>query len=425
MTLRVALDNGAILLLDPMREVRSLSIGFFVRAGSQDEPPARQGLSHFLEHVLFKKTRRRTTIQVAREIDRLGGDVDAFTTREYTAFYAHTQDSRFAEALDLLADVVLGSAFARSHVETERGVILEEIGEAHDDPGDLVHELFLDSFWEGHPLGAPILGTDATIRAITHADLRRHYASRYAPANLIISIAGHFAAEQAARAVEAALSSLPRRVRAGARRARAHGRPRARRRVRLARRPGLEQVHVCLGGEAPDYGSPRRPAASLVDVVLGGGASSRLFQAVREKRGLAYTVGSSLHCYRAGGYESIDASCAPRHLNRLVEVTLAELSRLARRGVAPHELARAKENLSGNLLLAMESTVSRMTWQARQELYFGRAVRVEDWLARVDAVSVAEASEEAARLLDGRRMAAAVVGDVETLAFSERDLAAL
>ena len=175
MTHRIPLDNGAVLLVHPMREVRSLALGFFVRAGSADEPRERQGLSHFLEHVLFKKTRRRSTLEVAREIDRLGGDVDAFTTREYTAFYAHTLDTAFPRALDLLADVVLGSAFGAEHVETERGVSLEEIGEAHDDPGDLVHELFVRSFWSGDPLGAPILGTASTVRAITTADLRRHY----------------------------------------------------------------------------------------------------------------------------------------------------------------------------------------------------------------------------------------------------------
>ncbi|HEY7862331.1 MAG TPA: pitrilysin family protein [Thermoanaerobaculia bacterium] len=422
MTHRIVLDNGAVLLVDPMREVRSLALGFFVRAGSSDEPPARQGLSHFLEHVLFKKTRRRSTLAVAREIDRLGGDVDAFTTREYTAFYAHTRDAHFPRALDLIADVVLGSAFGRRHVETERGVILEEIGEAHDDPGDLVHELFVRSFWKHDALGAPILGTAPTVRATTRADLWRHYTGRYTPRNLVVSVAGNVSVAQAARAVSAALR--PRRRRAAARRPPIR-RARGRRHVGIARRPGLEQVHLCLGTEAPDYGSPRRPAASLVDVVLGGGASSRLFQAVREKRGLAYTVASSLHSYARGGYEAVDASCAPRNLNRLIEVTLRELARLKRGGVRAAELSRARENLKGGLLLAMESTVSRMTWQARQELYFARVVPVERWLARLDAVTVSQASEEADRLLDGRRMALSVVGDVERLSVSAADLAAL
>jgi predicted Zn-dependent peptidase len=422
MTHRIVLDNGTVLLVDPMREVRSLAFGFFVRAGSSDEPPQRQGLSHFLEHVLFKKTKRRSTLQVAREIDRLGGDVDAFTTREYTAFYAHTRDAHFREALDLIADVVLRSDFRSEHVETERGVILEEIGEAHDDPADLVHETFVRTFWQEDPLGAPILGSSATVRAISRADLWRHYTRRYDPKNLIVSVAGNVGVAETTRAVSAALSSRRRR---GRDRKRVLAAARGRRRVAVARRPGLEQVHVCLGTEAPAYGSPRRPAASLVDVVLGGGASSRLFQAVREKRGLAYTVASSLHSYARGGYEAVDASCAPRHIDRLIEVTLRELTRLKGSGVRPAELSRARENLKGSLLLAMESTVSRMSWQARQEHYFARVVPLEEWLSRLDGVTVREASEEAVRLLDGRRMTLSVVGDVEKLSVSPADLAAV
>src|ERR1700731_2582043 len=169
------LENGATVLVDEMQDVRSLALGIFVGAGSGQEGPARQGISHFLEHVLFKRTRRRSTVQIAREIDRLGGDVDAFTTREYTGFYAHTLDSRFEEALDLLGDVVLSPAFDATDGEVERGVILEEIGEANENPDDLVHEMFVRSFWKSHPLGAPILGTAATVKSISLTDLYRYY----------------------------------------------------------------------------------------------------------------------------------------------------------------------------------------------------------------------------------------------------------
>src|SRR5437667_7523108 len=191
MVKKFVLDNGTTVLIDRMQDVRSFALGFFVGAGSSDEPPDRQGISHFLEHVLFKRTRRRSTVAIARAIDRLGGDVDAFTTKEYTGFYAHTLDLRFAEALDLLADVVLSPAFESEDVETERGVILEEIGESNDNPDDLVHEMFVRSFWKSHPLGAPILGSAETVRSIGLADLYRYYRSRYTPGNLIISVAGH------------------------------------------------------------------------------------------------------------------------------------------------------------------------------------------------------------------------------------------
>ena len=166
MVIKHILDNGVTVLVDEMQDVRSFALGFFVRAGSGDEPPARQGLSHFLEHVLFKRTRRRSNVQIARAIDRLGGDVDAFTTKEYTGFYVHTLDTNFADALDLMGDVVLAPAFEASDIEMERGVILEEIGEANDNPDDLVHEMFVGSFWKSHPLGAPILGTASTVGAI-------------------------------------------------------------------------------------------------------------------------------------------------------------------------------------------------------------------------------------------------------------------
>src|SRR5215813_8208494 len=203
------LDNGATVLIDRMQDVRSFSLGFFVGAGSGDEPAPRQGISHFLEHVLFKRTRRRSTVQIAREIDRLGGDVDAFTTREYTGFYAHTLDSRFSEALDLLGDVVLSPAFESADVEVERGVILEEIGEANDNPDDLVHEIFVRSFWRSHPLGAPILGTAETVAAIGVGDLYRYHRARYAPGNLIFSVAGHVRSAEVVAAIEAIFRRRP------------------------------------------------------------------------------------------------------------------------------------------------------------------------------------------------------------------------
>src|SRR6266849_2860627 len=202
MTRKITLDNGATVLIDRMQDVRSFTLGFFVRTGSENEPAELQGISHFLEHVLFKRTRRRSTVQIAREIDRLGCDVDAFTTRAYTGFYAHTLDSRFSDALDLLGGVVLSPAFDAADVEVERGVILEEIGEANDNPDDLVHEVFVRSFWKSHPLGAPILGTASSVRAITLADLYRYYRDRYAPANLIVSVAGHVQEREGAEGVE-------------------------------------------------------------------------------------------------------------------------------------------------------------------------------------------------------------------------------
>lgn len=423
MVKKFVLDNGTIVLIDPMQDVRSFSLGFFAGAGSGDEPASKQGISHFLEHVLFKRTRRRSTVQIAREIDRLGGDVDAFTTKEYTGFYVHTLDSRFSEALDLLADIVLSPAFESVDIEVERGVILEEIGEANDNPDDVVHELFVRSFWRSHPLGAPILGTAETLRSIGLADLYRYYRSKYRPDNLIVSVAGHVPVRRCLAEIEQLFARRSSRSAGPGRRDRRLARPRGHQDLLLKSRRGLEQAHVCLGVEGPSQASERRFAANLLDIVLGGGMSSRLFQQVREKRGLAYSIASSLNSFRLGGYETIYAACAPKNLARLLEVTLRELKRLKREGVRPRELAWAKENLKGNMVLALESTVSRMSMQARQEFYFGRVSPAEEMIARVEAVTEDDVAEEAERLFDGRVLSLAVVGNVGKLPVSVPDLA--
>jgi len=404
-----------------MTDVRSVSLGFFVRAGSSGEPAPRRGLSHFLEHLLFKRTRRRSNVEISREIDRLGGDVDAFTTKEYTGFYGRTLDARFPEVLDLLGDVVLSPAFGASDVETERGVILEEIGEANDNPEDLAHENFVRAFWKGHPLGEPILGTPETVGAIRKDDLYRYYRGRYVPANLIVAVAGRVEPREAITAIDRLFRG---RARRGARKAAGSGRaPRPHGHVQLRPKRGLEQAHVCLGMAASPQTSPRRYAAGLLDCVLGGGMSSRLFQEVRERRGLVYTIGSSLSSYRLGGYEAISAACAPKNLERVLDVTLKELRRLKRGGVRPRELAWAKENVTGNMVLSLESTVSRMSSAARQEFYFGRVATPEEVIAKVEAVTADEVGEEAARVLDGRSLSVSVVGGVGRLSLTAADLA--
>ena len=414
------LDNGVVVLVDEMRDVRSFALGIFVGAGSVDEPAKRRGMSHFLEHVLFKRTKRRSAVQIAREMDRLGGDVDAFTTKEYTGFYAHSLDTHFERALDLLSEIVLAPAFVAKDVEVERGVILEELGEANDNPDDLVHEVFVRSFWKTHPLGEPILGTAETVRSIGATDLYRYHRARYAPGNLIFSVAGHVRAERAVGAIEKIFRRRPsRRIPA----ARPSGPPRSHQHVEVRSRRGLEQVHVCLGVAGPAQSSDRRFAASLLDIVLGGGMSSRLFQQVREKRGLAYSIASSLNSYRLGGYETITAACARKNLERVLEVTLRELKKLKRDGVGESELAFAKENLKGSVILALESTVSRMSLQARHQFYYGKVLPAEELIARVEAVTTDDIAEEARRLLDPKVLSLTIVGNVGKPPLSAPDLA--
>jgi predicted Zn-dependent peptidase len=418
------LENGTTVLIDEMQDVRSFALGFFVGAGSGEEPAGKRGISHFLEHVLFKRTRRRSTVEIARAIDRLGGDVDAFTTKEYTGFYAHTLDSRFPEALDLLGDVVLAPAFESDDIEVERGVILEEIGETNDSPDDLVHEMFIRSFWRTHPLGEPILGTAESVRGIGLGDLYRYYRERYTPDNLIVSIAGHVRELDVLDSLEKLFRRKSARANGRAPNNGTAGKPHSHQHIQVKSRRGLEQAHVCLGVDGPPQGSGRRFAAHLLDIVLGGGMSSRLFQEVREKRGLVYSIASTLNSYRLGGYETIYAACAPKNLARVLEVTLRELRKLKRDGVRPRELAWAKQNLKGNMILALESTISRMSSQARQEFYLGRVAPMEEWLAKAEAVTSDDVAHEAERLLDGRVLSLSVVGNVGKLPLTAPDLAA-
>jgi len=419
------LENGTTVLVDEMQDVRSFALGFFVRAGSAREPAGKRGISHFLEHVLFKRTRRRSTVEIARAIDRMGGDVDAFTTKEYTGFYVHTLDSRFREALDLMGDIVLAPAFESEDIEVERGVILEEIGEGNDNPDDLVHEMFIRSFWRSHPLGEPILGTSKTVGRIGLKDLYRYYRAQYTPDNLIVSVAGHVREAEVVESVERLFRRRASRSSGARRRLRKkEAKPHSHQHLQLKSRRGLEQAHVCLGVEGPAQGSGRRFAAHLLDIVLGGGMSSRLFQEVREKRGLVYSVASSLNSYRLGGYETIYAACAPKNLARVLEVTLRELKKLKRDGVRPRELAWAKQNLKGSMILSLESTVSRMSSQARQEFYMGRVAPAEELLSRVEAVTSDDVGEEAERLFDGRVLSLSVVGNVGKLPLTAPDLAA-
>ncbi len=334
----------------------------------------------------------------------------------------HTLDVRFPEALDLIGDVVLAPAFGASDVEIERGVILEEIGEANDNPDDLVHETFVESFWRGHPLGAPILGTEETVRAIGRDDIYRYYRSRYVPANLVVVLARARSGGAGARGGRAA--SRPARRKGPAPPGRAESAASARTTSPSSRARGSSRSTCAWGSKAPPQTSDRRYAAALFDIALGGGMSSRLFQEVREKRGLAYSIGSALNSYGLGGYETVSAACAPKNLPRLIEVTLRELGKLKRGGVSRRELSRAKENLKSNMLLALESTVSRMSSAARQELYLGRVEAPEELIAKVEAVRLEDVDAEAARLLDGRALSLSVVGNLERLPVTRADLAA-
>ena len=393
------LSDGTAVWLDPMRDVRSLALGITVAAGSADEEPGRRGATHFLEHLLFKRTRRRSGAAIARLTDRLGGDCDAYTTKECVTFHARVPAERAAEAVDLLLDLTSGPAFTSADVEVERGVILEEIAEAHDVPDDALHDTFVRALWPEHDLGAPIFGTKDSVEALTRAEIAERFRAVFRPGRTLVAAAGSFDADRLVALLERGRTR------------RAEGRPapgpapmRAPRPARCAvaiSRADLGQAHLLVGGPSRlSWADPRVPAAWIVSEVLGGGVSSRLWRDVRERRGLAYSVGAHLSLHRAAGLALITAATQPKNLARLVRATGRILGRLLRDGVTEAELRRAKNQFAAEAALAQESTASRREAASRAWLARGRPYPMEEILADVARVT-REDVEAAARVLWG------------------------
>jgi predicted Zn-dependent peptidase len=380
------LENGTAVWLDPMRDVRSVALGVTVAAGSADEEPERLGSTHFLEHLLFKRSRRRSGAAIARLTDRLGGDCDAYTTKESVTFHARTTAARADEALDLLLDLTSGPAFTAEDVEVERGVILEEMAEAKDVPEDHLHDTFVRELWPDHPLGAPILGSEETVKGMTRADLVARFRSIFRPERTLITAAGAFDPEALlarigkSRGQETRSGASPAAASARARR------PRARRCAIHVPRPDLTQTHLLIGAATMKESDRLVPAALLGSEILGGGVSSRLWRDVRERRGLAYHVGTGLTLHRAAGVALIEAATHPKNLMALVRTTGRVLSRILKEGVSKAELARAKNQFHVEAALALESTAARRQAAARAWLYRGRPYEVEEYLADIDRV---------------------------------------
>lgn len=402
------LSDGTVVWLDPMRDVRSLALGITVAAGSADEGPSECGATHFLEHLLFKRSRRRSGAAIARITDRLGGDCDAYTTKECVVFHARVPAAHTAEAVDLILDLTAAPAFTAEDVEVERGVILEEIAEAHDVPDDLLHDTFVRALWPSHELGAPIFGTRENVSALTRAQLSTRFRTIFRPGRTLVAAAGALDPDRLVALLE----------RGRARRVPARPAPEPPRAPRAARcavaipRADLGQTHLLVGAAARlSWADARVPAAWIASEVLGGGVSSRLWRDVREARGLAYHVGSHLSLHRTAGLALITAATQPANLGRLVRTTGRVLGRLLRDGVTRAELARAKNQFAAEVALAEESTQARREAASRAWLSRGRPYPAEELLADVAKVT-ADGVAEAARVLwgDAARLSLGVAG---------------
>lgn len=386
------LPNGLTLITERIPTVRSASVGVWARTGARDEPAELNGISHFVEHMLFKGTATRSNRDIAFAIDAMGGQLDAFTSKEMVSYWAQVLDEHLPDAFALLADLVRNARFDAGDAEREREVILEEIAAAEDDPEDLLFESFLARFWPDQPMGRPILGTRDTVRCLTADQLRAHVAA-LGPGDLVVSAAGNLEHEPLVDLVGNAFGDLP----AGAARPPRQA-PRSAPHLMVLERQELEQVQLYVACEAPRMADEGRYTAHLMNALLGGGVSSRLFQRIREERGLAYSVYSSISSYSDTGYLMVSAGTRPATAATVVELILAELDDLRARPIGNDELLRMQDHLKGALMLSLENTFGRMANLARQEIAFGRTSSLDEILAGIDAVTVDAVHAMAGRL---------------------------
>jgi predicted Zn-dependent peptidase len=404
MVTREVLDSGLRLITEKMPHVRSVSIGVWLTRGSRHESEPQGGIAHVVEHMLFKGTATRTAEDIAQEIDSVGGQLDAFTAKEYASYYIKVLDEHVSTAVDLLSDIVMNPRFENDDLDREKKVILEEIKMVEDTPDDLVHELFTQHFWEGHSLARPILGSKETVESFTPATLREYFSTAYVSPNLIVAAAGNIEHAQVRELVERAFAKLP-----GTREPFGDSTPRVVPQV-IVRSKELEQSHVCLGTSSYPQNHGDRYVSYIMNTVLGGSMSSRLFQNVREKRGLAYAVFSGLSAYRDAGNITIYAGCANEAVPEVVELCVGELRGLKQSPIPAAELRRAKDHLKGSLMLSLENTASRMSHLARQEIYFERHFGLDETLAGVEQVSADDVMRVAQDLFANGSLAATVVG---------------
>ena len=414
---RDVLPNGLRLLTERMPHVRSVSIGVWLTRGSRHEPAAHEGIAHFVEHMLFKGTATRSAEDIAQQIDSIGGHLDAFTSKEYAGYFIKVLDEHLPLAVDVLSDLVTAPAFDAAEIEREKKVVLEEIKMVEDTPDDLVHELFAGGFWPKHPLGRPILGQPETVAALDQATLRRYFTDAYVASNFVVAAVGNVEHARVRDLVHGAFRNVP-----------SHGSaiadvvPAPAADV-LVRAKDLEQSHVCFGTPGLAYNDPDRYVGFALNTMLGGSMSSRLFQNVREKRGLAYSVFSSLSSYRDAGAFTVYAGCANESVAELVDVVVQELRRMRDEPLAAGELRRAKDHLKGSLMLGLESTSSRMSHLARLAIYDDPEESLDAMLDAIEQVNEGDVARVAQRVLSPGTLGLTVLGGVNGLEIPAEQLA--
>jgi predicted Zn-dependent peptidase len=417
---KTTLPNGMLVLTESMPHMRSVSMGAWIASGSRDEAAPENGISHFVEHMVFKGTTSRSAQDIAREVDSIGGNLDAFTGKESVCFNIKVLDENVAPALDVLSDLVLHPQFSQADLEREQGVILEEIKMDEDNPDYLVHETFTQKFWPNHALGRPILGTAKTVSSFTQATVFDHHQRRFTPHGIVFSAAGHLQHDAFVEMVERKFGQL---ATTGAVEPVAEASPKPKPHITLKKKRSLEQVQMCLGVPAPPVNSDDRFALYLMNSMLGGGMSSRLFESIRENEGLAYAIYSEVSPFRDTGALSIYAGMSLDKAERVLALTLAELTRLKKQAVSHAELKRAKDQMKSNIVLGLESSSSRMSNLARQQISFGRFIPIAEIVRDIDAVTPDDTLRLANELFRPELLALTLLGDLGGMKIGRSDLA--
>jgi predicted Zn-dependent peptidase len=403
---KTVLSNGIRVITEEIRHVRSASIGAWVRCGSRHEDERINGTAHFIEHMLFKGTARRSAFDIASDIDSVGGVMNAFTGKELTAFYVKVPDYHLPLAMDLLADIFNHSLFNRDEIDKEKSVILQEISMVEDTPDEYIHDIFEKHFWEGHPLGMPVLGTRDSVDGFDRGEVLKFFEGRYRGDNLVIAAVGNLEHEKLVDLVAELFGGLPA-LRTGTE----ETRPRTAARLSCIEKD-LEQLHLVIGTPAPATLDDTRFAGILMNSVFGGSMSSRLFQEIREKRGLAYAVRSYIVSYRDTGMLNIYVGTSKDKTQEVIDIVLAEMKRMKTERFTDRELQSARELIKGNLLLSMESTDNRMQKLATNEIYFGRHVPPEEIVGRIEGVTAEDILSLSAQMFTRPQLSMVFLGDM-------------
>ena len=408
---KIVLENGVRVVLERMTSLKSVAIGVWSKVGSRDEGFGEEGFSHFVEHMMFKGTRKRTASQISHEIDALGGEMNAFTTHEVTVYYVKVLDQQIFQATELLADLFRYSRFPRKEIEKEKQVVLEEIRTVNDDPEDFVHELHAKDVLGNHPLGRSILGEFQTMERLRRLDLMRYRQTHYHPEKTVISIAGNFDQTNLIELLNRQFGSWTERKN-GNGRSQVPPWPEKPFRKKHIHPKKLEQVHICFGFKGLPIGHPDRYTANILNAILGGGVSSRLFQEIRENRGLAYTIYSHLASFSEGGHLTVYAATRPTEFESVVSLVCKEIKKLCKKGLNEKELERTKTQLKGNLMLGLEGTYGRMNKIAKDELFQGRHVTLHEMLREIDSITLDHVWSLSKQLFDLEGLVVTALGPI-------------